>query len=225
MSCSVIFILLIGGNNIPSNDPLPDKKAVVDALIELFDRLNGIEVWAVHICEIMQRYPYDCSPRDIRSKELSPLTEKINSSLGSKLASRDPHTKVNLFWTIWDREAEVDNCTSRSSGVCSKSNHTRLLCRDHVHLTTAGYMWLRDRLSQIDYMTSKDLYNGMVPMVMESPKHKTHQGKKTCLEDDKDVVPSTQSFAAFFSVNTQCRVIATRLIFVIMHAVNIYYMV
>ena len=179
-----IVIVLIGGNNIPSNGPLPDKKAVVDHLINLFDRLNGIGVRAVRICEIMPRYPYECSAQDARSKEMVSLIEKINRSLGSKLASRDSHAKVNLFRTIWDRETELDNCTSCSSGVCGKSNHTRLLCRDHVHLTTAGYMWLRDRLCQIAYMASKDLHNGIVQTVPESPQHKTRRGKKRRLEDD-----------------------------------------
>ena len=98
---SVIVILLIADNNIPSNDPLPDKKTVVDALIELFDWLNGIGVWAVHICEIMPHYPYNFSPQDVKSKEMSSLTEKINRCLTWPLQDTCGWGTVLVRLIIW----------------------------------------------------------------------------------------------------------------------------
>ena len=175
-----IVIVLVGGNNYPSTGrPLPVDNDIVTPLVSIFNDLVTMGVRAVCICELLPRYPYKCTMDDAVAKEEVEHIEHVNGSLGAKLVNRCPKAKVSLFRTIWDRELEMHACTSCKAGFCAKSHHNAFLSRDHVHLTPAGYKWLRDRIIQTAYLAIQDLWNGVKQTVPEPVTHKkTQRGKK-----------------------------------------------
>ena len=175
-----IVIVLVGGNNYPSSGrPLPVDNDILTPLVSIFDDLVTMGVRAVRICELLPRYPYKCTMDDAVAKEEVEHIEHVNRSLGARLINRCPKAKVSLFRTIWDRELEMHACTSCKAGFCAKSHHNAFLSRDHVHLTPAGYTWLRDRIIQTAYLASQDLWNGVKQTVPEPvTQKKTRRGKK-----------------------------------------------
>ena len=166
-----IVIVLVGGNNYPSTGrPLPVDNDIVTPLVSIFNDLVTMGVRAVCICELLPRYPYKCTMEEVEH------IEHVNGSLGAKLVNRCPKAKVSLFRTIWDRELEMHACTSCKAGFCAKSHHNAFLSQDHVHLTPAGYKWLRDRIIQTAYLAIQDLWNGVkqtVPALHTNPLHPT----------------------------------------------------
>ena len=78
-----IAIVLFDGNNYPSSGrPLPHD--IFDSLVDLVT----MGVRAARICELVPRYPYNCTMDDVVAKEEIDHIEHVTRSLCAKLAKR-----------------------------------------------------------------------------------------------------------------------------------------